>query len=66
MGFKLDISRSFKVVETVHQMLLDLSSILTVTTSSVTLSKLTSLNFNYFIYKIGIIIPASKVILRIK
>lgn len=63
-GLKLDILRPSQVLTLWYQILLGLSSISEITTSCVSLSKLTSPSFNFLICKIGIITFASKAILR--
>lgn len=66
MGLKLDILRPSQVLPLWYPILLGLSSISSITTSCVTLSKLTSQSFNFVICKIGIITVASKASLRIQ
>lgn len=66
VGLKVGISRQFQILRLRHKILLGVSSISEISTSCVTQSKLASLSFNVLICQIGIIIAASKVVLRIK
>lgn len=66
VGLKVGISRQFQILRLRHKILLGVSSISEISTSCVTRSKLASLSFSVLICQIGIIIAASKVVLRIK